>query len=113
MTMQEIIRDAPFGQLVRYVTHNRVFKYPEELPGFECPETYKVGAEEEKQPQQAAGLEKEGSSNESDSSAASASRQDAPSDVHDAEAVSSASVHETAKTIEPTRTKDGLTLADW
>lgn len=111
--MQGVIRDAPFGQLVRYVTRNRFFKYPEELAGFECPETYKVGYEEEKQPQGAAGLGKETSSHESGSSAASASRQDAPSGVRDAEAVSSASVHETAKTIEPTRTKDGLTLADW
>jgi DHA1 family multidrug resistance protein-like MFS transporter len=39
-TIREIVRDAPFGQLVRYATRNRVFKYPEELPGFEIPSAY-------------------------------------------------------------------------
>jgi DHA1 family multidrug resistance protein-like MFS transporter len=39
-TLREIVRDAPFGQLVRYATRNRVFKYPEEIPGFEIPSAY-------------------------------------------------------------------------
>ncbi|CAN9362490.1 unnamed protein product [Alternaria alternata] len=39
-TLREIVRDAPFGQLVRYATRNRVFKYPEESPGFEIPAAY-------------------------------------------------------------------------
>ncbi|KAI4918497.1 hypothetical protein J4E90_002881 [Alternaria incomplexa] len=39
-TIKEIVRDAPFGQLVRYTTRNRFFKYPEELPGFEIPSAY-------------------------------------------------------------------------
>ena len=39
-TIKEIFRDAPFGQLVRYTTRNRFFKYPEELPGFEIPSAY-------------------------------------------------------------------------
>ncbi|KAI4663676.1 uncharacterized protein J4E78_004092 [Alternaria triticimaculans] len=38
--IKEIVRDAPFGQLVRYATRNRFFKYPEELPGFEIPSAY-------------------------------------------------------------------------
>ncbi|KAF2110093.1 multidrug transporter [Lophiotrema nucula] len=36
----EIIRDAPFGQLVRYLTGNRVFLYREERPDFQCPLSY-------------------------------------------------------------------------
>jgi DHA1 family multidrug resistance protein-like MFS transporter len=39
-TIREIVRDAPFGQLVRYATRNRIFRYPEELPGFEIPSAY-------------------------------------------------------------------------
>ncbi|CAG5187872.1 uncharacterized protein ALTATR162_LOCUS11811 [Alternaria atra] len=39
-TLKEIVRDAPFGQLVRYATRNRIFKYPEELPGFQIPAAY-------------------------------------------------------------------------
>ncbi|KAJ9652238.1 hypothetical protein H2198_008478 [Neophaeococcomyces mojaviensis] len=35
--LYSIVRDAPFGQLVRLVTKNKFFKYPEELPGFEIP----------------------------------------------------------------------------
>lgn len=35
-----IVRDAPFGQLLRYATKNRVLKYPEELEDFECPHSY-------------------------------------------------------------------------
>jgi DHA1 family multidrug resistance protein-like MFS transporter len=38
--LKEIIRDAPFGQLLRYITRNRVLRYPEELPGFKVPAAY-------------------------------------------------------------------------
>ncbi|PIA91665.1 Caffeine resistance protein 5 [Cercospora beticola] len=36
----DLIRDAPIGQLVRWLTHNRVLQYPEEKPGFRCPASY-------------------------------------------------------------------------
>ncbi|KAL8638978.1 MAG: hypothetical protein Q9226_008937, partial [Calogaya cf. arnoldii] len=35
-----IIRDAPIGQLIRFLTSNRVLQYPEEKPGFQLPESY-------------------------------------------------------------------------
>ncbi|KAF2716178.1 putative caffeine resistance protein 5 [Polychaeton citri CBS 116435] len=35
--MADIIRDSPLGQLVRYLTRNRVLLYPEERPNFRCP----------------------------------------------------------------------------
>ncbi|OAG06220.1 multidrug transporter [Paraphaeosphaeria sporulosa] len=35
-----IIRDAPFGQLVRILTGNRIFKYAEEDPNFRFPISY-------------------------------------------------------------------------
>ncbi|KAK4501470.1 hypothetical protein PRZ48_007279 [Zasmidium cellare] len=38
--MSDLIRDAPIGQLIRWVTKNRVLLYPEERPGFECPLSY-------------------------------------------------------------------------
>jgi DHA1 family multidrug resistance protein-like MFS transporter len=37
---RSIVRDAPFGQLLRYATNNRVLKYPEELEDFQCPHGY-------------------------------------------------------------------------
>jgi len=38
--MAEILREAPLGQMIRWVTKNRLLPYPEELPGFELPATY-------------------------------------------------------------------------
>ncbi|KAF2999212.1 hypothetical protein E8E13_000934 [Curvularia kusanoi] len=38
--MSALIRDAPFGQLVRYITNNRVFQYPEERADFQIPAAY-------------------------------------------------------------------------
>lgn len=38
--MSDLMREAPFGQMLRFLTKNKVFKYPEELPGFQLPETY-------------------------------------------------------------------------
>jgi DHA1 family multidrug resistance protein-like MFS transporter len=38
--MAALIRDAPFGQIVRYFTKNRVFLYPEERSDFEIPIAY-------------------------------------------------------------------------
>ncbi|OAL50994.1 MFS general substrate transporter [Pyrenochaeta sp. DS3sAY3a] len=45
--MNEILRDAPFGQFARYLTNNRVFLYPEEKPGFQCPDVYFTGHQSE------------------------------------------------------------------
>jgi DHA1 family multidrug resistance protein-like MFS transporter len=38
--MSHLIRDAPLGQLIRYVTNNKVLQYPEEQPDFVCPDYY-------------------------------------------------------------------------
>lgn len=38
--MEAAIRDAPFGQIVRYLTNNKYFKYPEEQPDFKLPDAW-------------------------------------------------------------------------
>ncbi|KAJ5382911.1 Major facilitator superfamily domain general substrate transporter [Penicillium concentricum] len=38
--MESVIRDAPFGQLVRLLTNNKYFQYPEEKPNFKLPDTW-------------------------------------------------------------------------
>jgi DHA1 family multidrug resistance protein-like MFS transporter len=38
--MEAAIRDAPFGQLVRFLTKNKYFQYPEEKPDFKLPDTW-------------------------------------------------------------------------
>lgn len=35
-----MLREAPFGQLIRWVTKNKFLQYPEEKPDFELPATY-------------------------------------------------------------------------
>jgi MFS transporter, DHA1 family, multidrug resistance protein len=39
--MSDLLRDAPIGQIVRWITRNRVLQYPEEKPGFTCPTDYR------------------------------------------------------------------------
>jgi DHA1 family multidrug resistance protein-like MFS transporter len=46
--MNTIIRDAPIGQLIRYITKNRVLLYPEEKPDYKCPNSYKDNTGTEK-----------------------------------------------------------------
>jgi MFS transporter, DHA1 family, multidrug resistance protein len=38
--MADIIREAPLGQIIRWVTRNKFLKYPEEEPDFQCPSCY-------------------------------------------------------------------------
>ncbi|KAJ4006662.1 hypothetical protein NW752_010662 [Fusarium irregulare] len=38
--MADVIRDAPLGQLIRFVTRNKYLQYPEEKPGFKLPESW-------------------------------------------------------------------------
>ncbi|KAH7191366.1 major facilitator superfamily domain-containing protein [Fusarium oxysporum] len=38
--MADIVRDAPLGQLIRFLTKNKYFKYPEEKPGFKLPDPW-------------------------------------------------------------------------
>ncbi|KAH7384754.1 multidrug transporter [Cadophora sp. MPI-SDFR-AT-0126] len=38
--MTDLLREAPLGQIIRWVTKNRYLKYPEEIEGFELPATY-------------------------------------------------------------------------
>lgn len=38
--MSDLIRDAPIGQIIRFITRNRVLKYPEEEEGWRCPKSY-------------------------------------------------------------------------
>ena len=38
--MSDLVRDAPIGQLIRWLTKNRVLRYPEEKADFTCPMGY-------------------------------------------------------------------------
>ncbi|KAK2608946.1 hypothetical protein QQS21_002522 [Conoideocrella luteorostrata] len=38
--MFDIFRDAPVGQLIRWISRNRYLQYPDERPGFQLPRTW-------------------------------------------------------------------------
>lgn len=42
--MSDLIRDAPIGQIIRFLTKNRLLKYPEELDTWRCPHSYDENA---------------------------------------------------------------------
>ncbi|MCJ1483886.1 hypothetical protein MMC06_004054 [Schaereria dolodes] len=50
--MTDLVREAPIGQLIRFVTKNKYLRYPEELPGFELPATYNALLNSDKAPLQ-------------------------------------------------------------
>ena len=51
--MEALIRDAPIGQLIRYVTRNKMLLYPEEKADFHCPACYAEPDATEKRLQEA------------------------------------------------------------
>lgn len=38
--MSDLLRDAPVGQIIRWVTRNKYLQYPEEKADFQCPGSY-------------------------------------------------------------------------
>ena len=38
--MMDLLREAPFGQIVRLLSRGKIFPYPEESPDFRCPSCY-------------------------------------------------------------------------
>ncbi|OJD28894.1 benomyl methotrexate resistance protein [Diplodia corticola] len=43
--MSDLIRDAPIGQIIRFVTRNRLLQYPEEKPDYKLPGDYTLPPE--------------------------------------------------------------------
>ncbi|KAJ5860356.1 uncharacterized protein N7529_007666 [Penicillium soppii] len=114
--MEAAIRDAPFGQLVRFLTKNKYFKYPEEKPDFQLPDTWLQllndnGANN-------LGDEKNVSSADSNHSSAPLSRASTQASLPFTEArLEADEQHEIEKIksipIAPKKTKDGAILVDW
>jgi MFS transporter, DHA1 family, multidrug resistance protein len=46
--MKDIIRDSTIGQLIRWISRNKVLQYVEETPGFHCPHCYANSSADEK-----------------------------------------------------------------
>ncbi|KAF2841587.1 MFS general substrate transporter [Patellaria atrata CBS 101060] len=52
--MSDLIRDAPIGQIIRWITKNKVLQYPEEKDDWECPPSYQKGGSGDSTPGQTA-----------------------------------------------------------
>lgn len=108
--MAALLRDAPFGQLVRYLTNNKYFKYPEEQPGFQLPGTWidlmnSLDISTEKIPRQLPPPEPISRSSTSTTISNSQQTLEAaePSEIEKTKSIP----------ITPKRTKDGVILVDW
>ncbi|KAJ5674148.1 major facilitator superfamily domain-containing protein [Penicillium macrosclerotiorum] len=116
--MADVLRDAPFGQLVRFLTKKKYFQYPEEKPDFQLPEPWiqimneSVTSDEKKEtPRNDSGQSSEPLSEPLSRASTqntlpfTESRLEAD-EQHEIEKVKSIP-------IAPKKTKDGVILVDW
>jgi DHA1 family multidrug resistance protein-like MFS transporter len=129
--IKEIVREAPFGQLLRYMTRNRVLLYPEEQANFQIPDAYTQTSNVssapasivEKVPSPTAEISTSHSCSSDISSTADAelARDHAPpwtaerlaADAEIAKHDSNHHNHHHTHAVVPAKTPDGIILADW
>ncbi|KAI9818494.1 MAG: hypothetical protein M1827_000553 [Pycnora praestabilis] len=133
--MSSILRDSALGQLIRLVSGNKLFLYPEEQADFQIPENYHLpGAadskDEKRSPSDAGpqvptpltensvGLEKEIANNPLSRSSTNQNANHTLEQITSKEdlerAFSEAALEkETSRAIVPQRTTDGIILVDW
>ncbi|KAJ5912308.1 major facilitator superfamily domain-containing protein [Penicillium tannophilum] len=109
--MEAVIREAPMGQLVRFLTKNKYLQYPEEKPGFELPEPWiqmmqslEASKSNPENPEPQEGRHNSGQSDAI--SHTSTLHEDSEMNAQDLEKVKSTP-------ITPKKTKDGAILVDW
>ncbi|KGO66723.1 Major facilitator superfamily domain, general substrate transporter [Penicillium italicum] len=112
--MESVIRDAPFGQLVRLLTNNKYFQYPEEKPDFKLPDTWLQLLNSSIENNEKESIQQDNQSHEHSERLSRASTQTTmqftearleADEQHDIEKVSIP--------IAPKKTKDGSILVDW
>jgi DHA1 family multidrug resistance protein-like MFS transporter len=118
----DVVRDAPFGQLMRLLTRNRVFQHPEEKPDFKLPDAW-IEAMNNNNPNTTAKRTASSSSTVNDkprtasNATTTGERQEqhqdgistAPTDLEGSAALETVA----SIPIVPKRTKDGIVLVDW
>ncbi|KAJ5889040.1 major facilitator superfamily domain-containing protein [Penicillium taxi] len=108
--MNSTIREAPFGQLVRYFTKNKYFQYPEESPDFQLPEVWIQSMNEPSEKQEEAQRQNSErisriTTQNSNTLSSTESRLEAD-EQHELEKIKSIP-------ITPKKTRDGAILVDW
>lgn len=99
--MLDTLRDAPLGQIIRYVTGDRVLLYPEERPDFELPKSYTDSTPQD------SSANVSGATTPQNADEINLERQ-LTNTEHPAERLASIPV-----AITPSRLKDGTILVDW
>lgn len=130
--MSDLIREAPLGQFLRWVTKNRLFPYPEELPGFELPESYNAVLRSEKEIERPVSRkqQKKDTSSQSDDLKSTPDSESFNQDIELQRTLSRQDTRQftqerleteiqdaiervASKPIYPVKTADGLVLVDW
>lgn len=114
--MESAIRDAPFGQLVRLLTNNKYFQYPEEKPDFKLPDTWLQLLNSSDESNEKKVIQQD--SNRSHEHSEPLSRASTQTSLQFTEArLEADEQHEIEKVksipIAPRKTKDGSILVDW
>lgn len=113
-SIHNVVRDAPLGQLVRFFTNNRLFKYPEERPNFKFPEPWirmmsDAGLNRIPRPEPATSSDISNSNREQEAVEEEHDVSNATElDLESKEFAEDKSTHLTPRT-----TKDGTILVDW
>ncbi|KAH7146972.1 major facilitator superfamily domain-containing protein [Dactylonectria estremocensis] len=113
-SIHDVVRDAPLGQLVRFFTNNRLFKYPEERPNFKFPEPWirmmsDAGLNRIPRPEPATSSDISNSNREQEAVEEEHDVSNATElDLESKEFAEDKSTHLTPRT-----TKDGTILVDW
>jgi DHA1 family multidrug resistance protein-like MFS transporter len=119
--MTDLIREAPLGQTIRFLTRNAFFKYPEEQPGFEIPRHYVSQHTSEKLVSASAPndtMSLEGTSERDEESLTvgrTKSRAETAPYSNERVQIEQQSAIQRTMTIPitPAKTADGITLVDW
>ncbi|KAM0417314.1 hypothetical protein ACHAPT_012695 [Fusarium lateritium] len=112
-SIHDVVRDAPLGQLVRFFTNNRVFKYPEEQANFKLPEPW-IRMMNDIEPDRIPRSETASSSTLSNSSRdQEAVEEHDVSNAADQDLESKEFPQDKSTRLTPKTTQDGTILVDW
>ncbi|KAH7020579.1 major facilitator superfamily domain-containing protein [Ilyonectria destructans] len=113
-SIHDVVRDAPLGQLVRFFTNNRLFKYPEERPNFKFPEPWirmmsDAGLNSIPRPEPATSSDISNSNREQESVV----EEHDVSNAAELDLESKEFAEDKSTRLTPKTTKDGTILVDW
>lgn len=108
------IRDAPLGQIIRALTKNRVFKYPEEYDDFVLPDTYKnLDRLDYKTPATSDTPSVKSQQDEPKEEVEDSSEHSVPPEEHNDLEKAATRQSQVGSSIAPTRTKEGFILVGY